>query len=179
MSSFTVRYCPDVDPQHVVQRVIRNPNYGGSPCVVPGTCRIPLRERDIKPKFFVALKANVSKSGFRNPVLLYDTPDGLLLSFGGSRLRVAKELDKKIPAIVVDYTGIYALFREVTEHNWPSFFTDVPVLFEFTDYGIDTHYSLERNRREFYDKAGIRWTKGLDDTDFLDEEFEWLADYRT
>ncbi len=170
---FEVRYCPDVDPQVVTHRLIRNPNYGGAPSVVPGACVIPVIERKMKPKFFEALRKNVKLRGFRNPILLYDTPEGLLLSFGGSRLRVAKELDKKIPAIVIDYTGAYALFEEVTPDNYTSIFTDVPVLFTFTDIGVDTHYSLERNRREYYDPAGMAWVpKG---NDFVDEEFPWIT----
>lgn len=172
---FTVRYCMTVDPQQVTHRVIRNPNYGGAPCTVPGTCIIPVIERKIKPKFFEALKKNVKLDGFRNPILLYNTPEGLLLAFGGSRLRVAKELDYPVPAIVVDYIGTYQLFEEVTPDNCREFFHDPPVLFEFTEYGVDTHYSLERNRRDKYDAAGMAWT--LDDPgneEFLTEEFPWL-----
>lgn len=175
MTKFTVRYAEDVDPSLVVDRLIRNPNYGGRGTVVPGACIIPVRERKIKPKFFVALRANVERDGFRNPILLYNTPEGLLLAFGGSRLRVAKELDKKIPAIVVDYAGCYAACPEVRPDNYKEFFTDVPVLFWFTEHGVDTHYSLERNRRDCYDEAGMEWTKAVDDVEFLEEEFPWLS----
>ena len=87
---FFVRYCPSVDPAYVTHRLIRNPNYGGRPCDVPGTCIIPVIERAIKPKFFAALEENVARDGFRNPILLYNTVQGMLLSFGGSRLRVAR-----------------------------------------------------------------------------------------
>ena len=171
--TFTVRF-NYVDPQLVVDRLCRNPNYGGRPCSVPGTCIVPFIERKIKPTFFVALRKDVVEKGFRNPVLLYSTPEGLLLSFGGSRLRVAKELDKWLPAIIVDYTGQFKDYEEVTLDNWETFFTDVPELFEWTDIGVETHYSLERNRREFYDPKGMAWTEGVDDTDFLSKEFPWL-----
>lgn len=171
---FRVSYVARVDPDEVKDRLIRNPNYGGAPSVVPGACVIPIKERKIKPAFFVALKKSVDKYGFRNPILLYNTPEGLLLSFGGSRLRVAKELDREIPAIVVDYVGDYNDCPIVTPENYAVFFVDPPVYFEFTDEGVDTHYSLERMRREHYDPAGMEWTKELDDTEFLSDEFPWL-----
>jgi len=178
MADFIVRYAPAVDPTLVTQRLIRNPNYGGKGCNVPGTCVIPLIERAIKPKFFEALEANVKRDGFRNPILLYATGRDLLLSFGGSRLRVAKRLGIKIPAIIVCYKNQYGYgFTDtVTPDNYHIFFTDVPELFEFTDYGIDTHYSLERNRREYYDPKGMAWTEQADDTTFLEKEFPWLSE---
>lgn len=174
---FNVRYHNYVEPKQVTHRLIRNPNYGGKPCEVPGSCVIPLVERKIKPKFFVALSADVAANGFRNPIVLYNVQSyGLLLSFGGSRLRVAKELDKPIPAIIVDYTGEYCGYQEVTPSNSWTFFRDPPKLFEFTEDGVDTHYSLERLRRDKYDSAGMEWTKGLKDKEFLAEEFPWLLD---
>ncbi len=165
-----------IDPHRVVDRLIRNPNYGGLPSVVPGACVIPIVERAIKPKFFVALRKSVEENGFRNPILLYNTPEGLLLSFGGSRLRVAKALDKEIPAIIVDYVGTYSKSERVLRDHWMPYFQDVPVLFKFTDIGIDTHYNLERNRRKYYDPKGMEWTARLDDAEFLDEEFPWLSE---
>lgn len=172
---FTVYYVGEVDARRVTHRIIRNPNYGGSPCTVPGTCIIPIKERAIKPKFFEALRANVKLDGFRNPITLYNTPEGLLLSFGGSRLRVAKELGINIPAIVVDYVGTMGECEVVTMDNYEEFYRDIPVYFEWTSYGIDTHYSLERARREYYDPAGMEWTKDHEgSTEFLDEEFPWL-----
>ncbi len=179
MADFDVLYAPAVAPTLVTQRLIRNPNYGGGPCNVPGTCVIPLIERHIKPKFFAALEANVKRDGFRNPVLLYSTNAGLLLSFGGSRLRVAKRLGIEIPAIVVRYHNerpygtVYT--DTVTPDNYHIFFTDVPELFKFTSYGVDTHYSLERNRRKHYDHAGMAWTEQADNTEFLADEFPWLS----
>ena len=173
---FSVKYVIGLDATKVTRRLIRNPNYGGKPTVVPGACIIPLVERKIKPGFFDALRADVKKNGFRNPILLYNTPEGLLLAFGGSRLRVAKELDFPVSAIIVDYTDDYSWAIEVTEDNFAECFTDPPVLFKITDTGVDTHYSLERNRRESYDPAGMAWTKDLEDTNFLDAEFDWLRD---
>lgn len=175
MSEFTVRYCHDIDPQLIVRRLIRNPNYPGKPTDVPGCVTIDLASRrKHKPLFFDALSKNVKVQGFRNPILVYNTKQGLSLSFGGSRLEVAQDLDKTIPAIIVDYTHDFFLCEEVYPYDWQKFFTDVPELFEFTDYGIDTHYSIERNRRHSYDPAGIAWTEELDDTQFLKEEFSWL-----
>jgi len=173
---FDVRYMM-VDPHQVTHRLIRNPNYGGKGCEVPGACVIPVIERAIKPKFFKELRRNVATDGFRNPIVLYRVTDfGLLLGFGGSRLRVAKQLDTFVPAIIVDYVGDYADCEEVTRDNWPTFFRDIPVYFEFTDTGVDTHYSLERNRREFYDPAGMEWAKDAEDNEFLKEEFPWLSE---
>lgn len=171
MRDFTVHYCPDVDPQVVVDKIVFNPNYSCRTCRVPGTCIIPVLERKMKPKFFKALRASAKTHGFRNPIVLYATNEGLLLAFGGSRLRVAKELDIKIPAIVVDYTGNFCLFEEVTLDNFAEFFEDVPEYFEFTSVGVETHYSLERNRRHRYDPAGMAWAEG---ETFLAEEFPWL-----
>ena len=172
---FTVRYAM-VDPQLVTHRLIRNPNYGGKPTIVPGACILPVVERKIKPKFFVALRKSVEAEGFRNPILLYNTPEGLLLEFGGSRLRVAKELDQPVPAIIVDYVGDYSNCEIVHNGNYRDFFNDPPELFVIHDVGVDTHYSLERNRREWYDSAGMAWVKDYDgDTSFLDEEFPWLT----
>ena len=173
MSNFDVRYCDDIEPKPITEKIVFNPNYGGKGCTVPGTCIISLVERAMKPRFFDALAKSVRQDGFRNPILLYNTPEGLLLAFGGSRLRVAKALDKVIPAIVVDYAGDLVCFEEVTLDNFASFFADVPEYFEFTDVGIDTHYSLERNRRHSYDPAGMVWAEG---EDFLEEEFPWLSE---
>lgn len=173
---FTVRYAV-VDPLRVTQRIIFNPNYGGKGCDVPGTCIVPVVERQMKPLFFEALLKDVDTAGFRNPITLYNTKQGLLLSFGGSRLRVAKQLEKDIPALIVDYTGAFEFDEEVTMDNFEDFFTDVPVYFEWTDYGIDTHYSLERLRRSDYDPAGMAWVVDYQGTtDFLTREFPWLSD---
>lgn len=172
---FTVRYCLDVDPQVVTHRICFNPNYGGPGTVVPRTCKVPIRQKGIKPETRARITENVRTEGFRNPILLYDTPEGLLLGFGGGRLQAAKELDTAVPAIVVDYTGAYELFEEVTEDNWQEFFRDVPEFFVFTDVGIDTHYGLERGRDEWFDPAGIEWAKENDeDMEAVLKESPWL-----
>jgi hypothetical protein len=175
VSAFTVRYA-EVDAAKVVYRLIRNPNYGGASCEVPGSCIIHCVERKIKPQFFLQLAKDVKKNGFRNPIVLYNVKTyGPCLSFGGSRLRVAKELGIRVPAIIVDYTKEWSMTAPlVTRKNYPSYFTDPPQHFKFTDVGVDTHYSLERLRRDKYDPAGMEWTKGVEDTSFLKEEFPWL-----
>jgi hypothetical protein len=171
---FSVRYA-HVPSWKVEKRIIFNPNYGGLGCQVPGTCIIKVVERKIKPKFFEALRASVEAEGFRNPITLYNTQEGLLLSFGGSRLRVAKELRILVPAIIVDYVGTFRHDSVVTADNYEEFYRDPPVYFEWTDTGIETHYSLERLRREYYDPAGMEWTHDYDgDKTFIEEEFPWL-----
>jgi hypothetical protein len=94
---------------------------------------------------------------------------------GGGRLLAAQALDVPIPAIVVDYTGDFQLFEEVTPDNWQTFFIDVPVYFEWAEVGIFTHYGLERGRDEWFDPAGIEWAQALDDKEFLYEESPWLS----
>jgi hypothetical protein len=173
MTDFSIVY-DHVEPEHITHRIIFNPNYSNKKTQVPGTCMNRILQRVMKPGFFAALEASVSQTGWRNPILLYSTSEGLLLSFGGSRLRVAKRLGILIPAIIVDYTGNFEGSELVRPDNWKLFFQDVPEQFEFTDYGIDTHYSIERNRRDTFDPAGIAWTDDLKDTDFLDDEFSWL-----
>ena len=171
---FTVRYVPTVDPQTITHRICFNPHYGGPSTAVPGTCMVPISARGIKPRTRKAIETSIRREGFRNPILLYNTPEGLLLSFGGGRLQAAKNLDKRIRAIVVDYTDDYALFEEVDEDNWQEFFMDIPAIFEFTEVGIDHHYALERGRTEWYDPAGIEWTKNERDDSFLYDESPWL-----
>ena len=76
----------------------------------------------------------------------------------------------------MDYVGTYSKSERVLPSHWMPYFQDVPVLFKFTDIGIETHYNLERNRRKYYDPKGMEWTARLDDTEFLDEEFPWLSE---
>lgn len=177
MKPFELRFDNTVDPQVVTHKIVFNPAYGDDPAGVPGAVKVPIARRPPdKPGFFDALRMNVKMDGFRNPIILYNTTEGLLLEFGGSRLRVAKNLDKRIPAIVVDYAGDYLLFEEVTERNWTSFFRDVPEYFEFTDRGVETHYSLEWNRRNNHDSAGFAWVQDHEgDVEFLKEEFPWIS----
>ncbi len=172
--TFEIRYCPTLDPQIVTQRIIFNPNYGGAGTEVPGACTVPIRHKGIKPKTRQAIQDSIAKDGFRNPILVYSTSSGVHLSFGGGRVMAAQNLDKEIPAIVVDYAGHFVLFEEVTQDNWRKFFLDAPKYFEFTDVGISTHYGLERGREEEFDAAGTAWAKSLDDASFLKEESPWL-----
>lgn len=173
MTAFKVRHVY-LNPHDVERRIVFNKYYGGDECSVPGTCIIRITERKMKPLFFEALCLDVERNDFRNPIVVYRVGGESLLSFGGSRLRIAKRLDRHIPAIVIDYGGDFGHAPEVTPDNYGEFFTDVPELFEFTDIGVVTHYSLERNRRETYDPAGMEWTKCLDNDNFVDEEFPWL-----
>jgi len=173
---FTVRYCPTVDSQIVRRRIIFNPNYGGDPTEVPGTCTVRCINKGVKPQTRAAITKSVKAEGFRNPILVYATVSGVHLSFGGGRLLAAQQLDVPIPAIVVDYSGDFQLFEEVTPDNWRGFFRDVPEFFEFSDAGVHTHYGLERGRNEWFDPAGIEWAKELDDNEFLIKESPWLSD---
>ena len=107
--------------------------------------------------------------------------EGCFLSFGGSRVTAAREVGLTvIPALVNDYVERYKEAERVTPENVRSFFTDVPEYIEFTSKGLDTHYSLERNRRDEYDPAGMEWAMirdnkidGLQLT-FIGEEFPWI-----
>lgn len=140
-----------------------------------GWCCIPFEQyANIKPKFFAALRVSVEAEGFRNPIVVYAMPEGIMLSFGGSRLRVAQQLKLQIPCIIADLTGEFAAQPEVTVDNYGTFFRDVPKHFVIDEYGVDTHYSLERNRRNECDLAGLAWTHRIRDTSFIKEEFSWI-----
>src|SRR5690606_29970848 len=104
---------------------------------------------------------------------VYAFPEGIMLSFGGSRLRTAHELKMPIPCIVVDFTGEFDEWPEVTQDTYAKYFKDVPAHFVIDSNGVDTHYSLERNRRHEYDPAGIAWTDPK--AEFLKREFSWLT----
>ncbi len=173
MSAFAVRHVY-LDPHHITHRIVFNPNYGGEACSVPGTCVIKIVERKMKPGFFKALEENIERDGFRNPIVVYQVDRMKLLSFGGSRLRVAKRRNEHLPCILIDYDGDFSGAPLVTPDNFGEFFTDVPKIFEFTRRGVVTHYSLERSRRDTYDSAGMEWTQCLEDDSFLEEEFPWL-----
>ena len=172
MSDYDIRYA-QVRLEDIKGRVIRNPGYGGPTVSIHGWVWRPHCPTDRKPKFQQALRESIEREGFRNPVIIYSTSEGDFLSFGGSRLRAARDLQlESIPALVNDYSGRYSDCPEVTPDNVFDFFTDVPEFIEFTPTGVDTHYSLERNRRDHYDPAGIAWAEGAD---FIDEEFSWLV----
>jgi len=168
---FTVRYA-DVPLSGILGRVIRNPGYGGPGLSIHGwTWRQDICTHR-KPKFQDALRESIAAEGFRNPVIIYAADEGDFLSFGGSRLRAARDLGvDTIPALVNDYVGRYSECPLVTPENVHEFFTDVPQYVEFTPTGVDSHYSLERNRRDHYDPAGMNWCKGAD---FINTEFSWI-----
>jgi hypothetical protein len=168
---FTVRFA-QVPLEGIKGRIIRNPGYGGPTLSIYGWTWRPDVSTHRKPLFQEALRDSISKEGVRNPVVIYATVEGDFLSFGGSRLRAARDckLDS-IPALVNDYCGRYQEELEVTPENVESLFTDVPEYIEFTPTGVDTHYSLERNRRDHYDAAGLEWAQGAT---FIKHEFGWI-----
>ena len=173
MTDWTARYAV-IDPRRIDYRIVFNPNYPGVPCGIPGAVAVKIRKA-VKPKTRERIRLSIEKEGFRNPIIVYKAGFDIILGFGGGRLQAAKELDKFIPAIIVDYVGVFKDFREVTPDNWKEFFTDVPMHFEFTDVGIYTHYGLERARREDRDPAGTAWTTEEDMPAIYDES-PWLDD---
>jgi hypothetical protein len=174
VSEFKVRY-GYVDPTDIVGRLIRNPNYGGPSLSLNGWTWRPEISKAAKPGFHEALAASVAKEGVRNPVLLWSLPEGLFLTFGGSRVRAAIAASvSSIPAIVNDYTDAYNACPEVTEANWASYFRDPPRDVEFGEYGFDYHYHLERARRANHDPAGFAWVEGK--PNWIATEFPWLEE---
>lgn len=168
---FDVRYA-EVPLSGILGRIIRNPGYGGPTLSIYGWTWRPDISTHRKPRFQQSLRDSIHREGFRNPVVIYATREGDFLSFGGSRLRAARDLEMEtIPALVNDYAGRYTSCPLVTPENVHSFFKDVPEYIAFTETGVDTHYSLERNRRDHYDPAGMRWAEG---EEFIDEEFPWI-----
>jgi hypothetical protein len=168
---FTVRYA-DVPLEGIKGRIIRNPNYGGPSLSIYGWTWRPDVSTHRKPEFQEALRDSIAREGVRNPVVIYATVEGDFLSFGGSRLRAARDGGlTSIPALVNDYCGRYDDCIEITPENVTSVFTDVPEYIEFTPTGVDTHYSLERNRRDHYDSAGMAWAEGAS---FIAKEFSWI-----
>jgi len=170
-STFVVRYAK-IPLDSIKGRIIRNPDYGGPSLSIYGWTWRPEVSTASKPMFREALRDSISAEGIRNPVVIYSIAEGNYLSFGGSRVRAAREagLDS-IPALINDYCERYQEELEVTTENVFSLFTDVPEYIEFTATGIDTHYSLERNRRDYYDPAGMMWAG---DADFIGKEFSWI-----
>jgi hypothetical protein len=171
---FEVRYCPEVPLEAINGRVVRNPNYNDTDCGIHGWCAHPKVSHQRKPCFMAALGESLKKEGYRNPVVLYSTPTGLWMSFGGSRIQAGRDAGlTHCKAIINDYTGEYSHCTLVTEANWSSFFTDVPRWHEFGETGFDYHYSLERNRRDTYDPAGFEW---VGDFDEIRHEFSWVKE---
>lgn len=154
--------------------IIRNPNYGGNKAGIHGWCWRPELSSARKPEFMKALSESIREEGFRNPIVVYATSEGNFVSFGGSRALCARRLGlRTIPALVNDYCGRYESCPEVTPKNAHTFFKDVPQYIEFTPEGIDTHYSMERNRRNSSDPAGYAWMPK--DAAWVANEFPWLS----
>lgn len=167
-----IRYVK-LDSGLIRDRLVRNPNYGGRRVSYRSWCLQPVTPATRKKLFFEALTESVKKDGFRNPILVYSLDEGVCIVFGASRLRVAQELDIQIPAIVNDVNDRFRMHPEVTPENYHEFFTDVPKHVVFKEYdGFDYHYSLERNRRDTFDKAGIAWADS--DAEFIEKEFSWI-----
>ena len=173
---YSVRYVQAAPVDEILGRIVRNPGYGGPRTSHPhGYPYQEIPEVGFKPGFFAALRADVAKNGFRNPILLHSLGEGLYLQFGASRYRVARHLDlSSIPAIVVDWIDRYCAEPRVTPDNWTLFFTDLPKYFEFTPEGIDHNYALERKLRAKYDPAGFDWCG--EDAEFISKDFPWMTD---
>ena len=170
---FTVRYA-EVELAEIKGRIIRNPAYSNDKVSIYGWCWTPELSQARKPQFRAAMAESLRSEGYRNPVILFSCSEGLFLSFGGSRVSVGLSAGlARIPAIINDYNGAFGDAPEVTDDNWDSFFTDVPEYHEFTDTGFETHYSLERNRRDHYDPAGMAWADG---EEFIKHEFPWIKE---
>ncbi len=172
---FKVRYerilCEDV-----VGRLIRNPGYGGPRVGLNGWCYRPETSTHKKVGFQEALENDIALHGVRNPIMVWSLPEGIFLSFGGSRLRACISLGLEgCPAIINDYTGKFDNSPEVRPDNWSTFFTDPPQSFEFGEDGADYHYNLERARRHDHDEAGFAWLEG-EKPDFIATEFPWVLE---
>jgi len=157
-------------------RLVRNPNYGGPSVGLNGWHWLPELSKHGKAGFHEALKEDIQKHGVRNPVVAWSLPEGLFLTFGGSRVRACQEIGvKTIIAIVNDYTGDYSHYPLVTPDNYHEFFKDVPKTVEFTEHGFDYHYSLEMARRHDYDPGGFAWL-GDERPAWIAKEFPWLKE---
>lgn len=172
MSDFDVRY-EHIDVHRVRGRLIRNPGYGGPSVGLNGWRWRESISNHTKPGFQAALEESVRQEGVRNPILVWCLPEGIFLTFGGSRLRACRAVGRNwIPALINDYTGEFSDSREVTQDNWRGFFKDPPREVEFGEFGLDYHYNLERARRHDHDEAGFAWTDG--DQDWMRKEFPWV-----
>jgi len=171
---FSVRY-EHILVADVIGRLIRNAHYGGPRVALNGWCYRPSISNHTKVEFQKALNEDIEENGVRNPILVWSLPEGIFLTFGGSRVKACLQVGiARIPAIINDYTGDFKWSPEVTPDNWTSFFTDPPKEFEFGDDGADYHYNLERARRHLHDPAGFEWVKEGNDA-FISKEFSWLT----
>jgi hypothetical protein len=168
--------CGEIECEEVKGRLIRNPGYGGPGVSLNGWRWRPSISNHTKEGFQEALQADIAEDGVRNPILVWSLPEGLFLTFGGSRLKACLALGiRRIPAIINDYTERYSELPEVTPDNWEGFFTDPPREFEFGEYGADYHYNLERARRHDHDEAGFAWLDG-EQPAFIAREFPWVLE---
>lgn len=176
VTDYRVKYAY-VDAKRITHRLVRNPHYCNDKVQLNGWCRVPVEHAQHKRKFFAALEEDVKANGYRNPIVIYALPEGLHLSFGASRLRVAQKLGIEVPCIINDYTGEFAEEVDVTGETVPEFFTDPPRRWKFGQYGFNYHYSCERNRRETYDPQGMVWMQGVDNADeIIGNEFPWILE---
>lgn len=178
MSVFDVRF-DYIDVDAVRGRLIRNPAYGGPSVSLNGWHWLPEISKAVKPGFKEALAESVRKEGVRNPILVWSLPEGIFLTFGGSRLLACRATGRKwCPAIINDYTGDFKDGHEVRPDNWQEFFKDPPREVEFGEFGFDYHYNLERARREHHDPAGFAWVEGAEDEKaspgWMKQEFPWV-----
>ena len=172
MSAYSVRFS-HIPVGGVSGRLIRNPNYGGPTVSLNSWCYSVSISNHTKPGFQAALTASIKEEGVRNPILVWALPEGMFLTFGGSRLKSCREAEvAEIPAIINDYTGAFMGCPEVTPTNVGSFFQDPPKDFEFGKDGFDYHYNLERARRHDHDPSGFAWVEGT--PEFIKTEFPWL-----
>jgi hypothetical protein len=172
-------YYDYIDVNSVAGRLVRNPNYGGPSVSLNGWHWLPEISKAQKPGFREALEVSVRQEGVRNPILVWSLPEGLFLTFGGSRLLACRATDRVwCPAIINDYTGDFKDSEIVTQENWRKFFRDPPRDVEFGEYGFDYHYNLERARRDQHDEAGFAWVEGAQDQakapGWMSKEFPWV-----
>jgi hypothetical protein len=161
--------------ERIVGRLIRNPGYGGPQVSLNGWCWTPQLSQHTKPGFQAALEKSIEQEGIRNPCLVWGLPEGIFLTFGGSRIRAAAAVGlQTIPALINDYTGEWAECPEVTPENVSSFFIDPPMEQIWTEDGFDYHYNLERARRANHDPAGFAWAE--DNAPFIAQEFPWMKE---
>lgn len=174
MSEYDVRAAPVVIAD-ITGRLIRNPNYGGSKVGLNGWCYSKSLSNHTKPGFQTALNHSIGVEGVRNPILVWALPEGIFLTFGGSRVKgcVANGIDE-IAAIINDYTGAFESYPLVDDNNIERYFKDPPRSYEFGRDGFDYHYNLERARRHDHDPAGFAWTD--EDAPFIKQEFPWLSE---
>lgn len=165
-----------INVNDILGRLIRNPYYGGPALSLHGWTWRPEISKHGKQGFQDALVQSIREHGVRNPVLVWSLPEGMFLTFGGSRVRAAKEAGiERIPAIINDYTGDYEAADTVTPENYTMFFMDPPKEVEFNEDGFDYHYNLERARRHNHDPAGFAWLEG-EQPDWIAQEFPWLTE---